>query len=89
MKKIFLLLIVAAALAANIFFPGNKLAMLILAAVLFAAALPKLILWAIQMDERRDTVLREKIIQKRAKEKKEREERLDKICREVPQEHLT
>ncbi len=93
MKRFFLLLIAAAAVAANVIFPGNKIAALMLAVIfaviLFINILPRLILWAIKMDEKHDRLKREKLIKKKAKEKKEREERLDKICREVPQERLS
>ena len=87
-KTFFILLIAAAAIAANIIFPGNKLAAIILAVILFIGVLPKLILFALRMDEKYDPIRRKRLMEKRAKEKMELEERLNKICREVPQEHL-
>ena len=76
------------AIAANIIFPGSKLAAIILAVILFIGVLPKLILFALRMDEKYDPIRRKRLMEKRAKEKMELEERLNKICREVPQEHL-
>ena len=87
-KTFFILLIAAAAIAANIIFPGSKLAAIILAVILFIGVLPKLILFALRMDEKYDPIRRKRLMEKRAKEKMELEERLNKICREVPQEHL-
>jgi len=75
-KTFFILLIAAAAIAAN------------LAVILFIGVLPKLILFALRMDEKYDPIRRKRLMEKRAKEKMELEERLNKICREVPQEHL-
>ncbi len=82
-KTFFILLIAAAAIAA-----GSKLAAIILAVILFIGVLPKLILFALRMDEKYDPIRRKRLMEKRAKEKMELEERLNKICREVPQEHL-
>ena len=75
-------------ISANIIFPGSKLAAIILAVILFIGVLPKLILFALRMDEKYDPIRRKRLMEKRAKEKMELEERLNKICREVPQEHL-
>ena len=82
-KTFFILLIAAAAIAANIIFPGSKLAAIILAVILFIGVLPKLILFALRMDEKYDPIRRKRLMEKRAKEKMELEERLNKICREV------
>ena len=87
MKKAFL---IAIAIAATVVFksPQNKIAVIILLALLFFAFVPKMILFAIKLEDKHKIAYRERIRKKKAKEQEERNKRLDKICREVPQERL-
>lgn len=84
MKKLTLILAAAAIVAAAAIFIDLKFAAVLAAAIIFFSLIPRLLPLILEWQDKYEFYCWKKAIEEKQKIK----ERIEKICREVPQEHL-